>query len=797
MKLRLLMVTILAPMILAAGYFAYYVYDGKLAVRDAGRQTTGMILEFEHLSALVHELQRERGFSAGHVSSGGANFAADLVDQRRRTAGALAGLEAVTTLNDAAAAHFDTARVMLEDLDAMRASIDGLTTTVPELAGFYTGIINELLTVSGLSSADVQDRGLLTLTLASIHVALAKEAAGLERAMGATGLGQGAFSTPVYTRFAQLLGRQSLALHIAGEELADEAFIAEILAHPSAQTLQVMRDQIIASTGGGSLEGLTAPAWFQASTAWVDHLRDVENDLLTRAEAAAFDLVAAADGDLRNHTIIASVSLGVVLVLAIAGFEFMIVRIKGLTRAMQRFTKGEFDVWIPSIRGRDEIGLMANAVYRFKQETLALRKAAEEQKANDEARILGKAKRVVDLVTEGLEAMARSDLSRDFHEPLAEEYDSIREDYNSAAGTLRKVLTQISATAASLEAGAEELQNASGALGERSGEQVDTIRDTTERVAALSGEVETYGDDVRTASGLAGSAKEKADRSGEIVRSAVDAMDRISSSSSQISKIIEMIEDISFQTNLLALNAGVEAARAGESGKGFAVVAQEVGELARRSSNAAHEIKALIDESGRQVTEGVSLVGEAGTALNSIFEEIMRVDDVLARVSEASERQVSSLREFAGSMTRINELAGQNTEMADATARASVETAESARRLSGLIGDFKLNSDSAARNARRDASGSGRDIARPSAEPRRWRCLGRCARGRPCRRCFALAPSWRSTLSRSVPRPDKEIRRHRQGQRPARPGKAKGHRGCVSRDQVKRCVLLELAVGAV
>ena len=699
MKLRFLMVAMLTPMVLTAGYFAYYVYEDKLTVRDSGRQTTAMITEFEYLSALVHELQRERGFSAGHVSSGGVNFASDLVDQRQRTERAQAGLDAVTSLNDAAEAHLETALTMLDDLDAMRSSVDGLTTTVPELAGFYTGVINELLTVSGLSTSEILNREVLTTTLASVHVALAKEAAGLERAMGATGLGQGAFSTPVYTRFAQLLGRQSMALQIAAEELGDETFVSDLVAHPSAQALQEMRDQIIASTGGGSLEELSAPAWFQASTAWVDHLRDVEAGLLTQAQAAAIDLVAAAERDLRNHTIIASVSLLVVLVLAIAGFEYMIVRIKALTRAMDRFTKGEFDVWIPSIRGRDEIGMMANAVYRFKQETLALRRAAEEQKANDEARILGKAKQVVDLVTEGLEAMARSDLSRDFHEPLSEEYDSIRVDYNSAAGTLRKVLTQISATAASLESGAEELQSASGALGERSGEQVDTIRDTTERVANLSSEVETYGEDVRTASGLAGSAKEKADRSGEIVRSAVDAMDRISSSSSQISKIIEMIEDISFQTNLLALNAGVEAARAGESGKGFAVVAQEVGELARRSSNAANEIKSLIDESGRQVTEGVSLVGEAGTALNSIFEEIMRVDDVLNRVSEASERQVSSLREFAGSMTRINELAGQNTEMADATAQASVETAESARRLSALIRDFKLDGEAGAQRA--------------------------------------------------------------------------------------------------
>lgn len=691
MKLRFLMVTILAPLILTAGYFAFYVYDEKLAVRENGRFTAAMIHEFEFLSELVHELQRERGYSAGHVSSNGANFTTELVEQRERTDAAYeAAIENVVQLNDTARYHYGEALRILEALEDIRGDVSAIDTTVPELAGFYTSAINEFLAVAGLTTQDVNDRELLTLALASVHVALAKEAAGLERAMGATGLGQGQFSSSVFTRFAGLLGRQNLALQIAGEELGDDQFASTHQGQPAGVAIQDMRDTIIASTGGGSLDGLTAQEWFRTSTNWVDYLRELELNLLSEAATMADAMVANAQSDLRNHTIIAALNLVIVLAIAIAGFEYMIVRIKSLTAAMDRFTKGEFNVWIPSIRGRDEIGRMANAVYRFKQETLALRRAAAEQKANDEARILGKAKMVVDLVTEGLEAMARSDLTRDFREPLAEEYDSIRTDYNSAATTLRQVLTQIAATASSLETGAAELQSASSALGERSVEQVDTIRDTTERVAALSGEVEGYGDDVRTASGLAGSAKEKADRSGEIVRSAVDAMDRISSSSNQISKIIEMMEDISFQTNLLALNAGVEAARAGESGKGFAVVAQEVGELARRSSNAANEIKALIDESGKQVTEGVNLVGEAGTALSDIFEEIMRVDEVLERVSAASERQVGSLREFASSMTRINDLAGQNTEMAEATATASVQTAESARRLSGLIGDFKL-----------------------------------------------------------------------------------------------------------
>jgi methyl-accepting chemotaxis protein len=113
-------------------------------------------------------------------------------------------------------------------------------------------------------------------------------------------------------------------------------------------------------------------------------------------------------------------------------------------------------------------------------------------------------------------------------------------------------------------------------------------------------------------------ARADAARSGEIVGDAVAAMGEIEASSTKITSIIGVIDEIAFQTNLLALNAGIEAARAGEAGRGFAVVAQEVRALAQRSADAAKEIKQLIASSTAQVERGVRLVGDTGEALSTI-----------------------------------------------------------------------------------------------------------------------------------------------------------------------------------
>ncbi|SFB04673.1 Methyl-accepting chemotaxis protein (MCP) signalling domain-containing protein [Rhizobium sp. NFR07] len=171
-------------------------------------------------------------------------------------------------------------------------------------------------------------------------------------------------------------------------------------------------------------------------------------------------------------------------------------------------------------------------------------------------------------------------------------------------------------------------------------------------------------------------------------------MSRIEQSSSQISNIIGVIDDIAFQTNLLALNAGVEAARAGEAGKGFAVVAQEVRELAQRSAQAAKEIKDLIGKSSVEVETGVKLVSDTGAALKTIEGYIVTINQHMDSIATSAREQSVGLAEVNTAVNQMDQVTQQNAAMVEEANAAGATLANESARLRDLIAQFQLGGTS-------------------------------------------------------------------------------------------------------
>jgi methyl-accepting chemotaxis protein len=188
---------------------------------------------------------------------------------------------------------------------------------------------------------------------------------------------------------------------------------------------------------------------------------------------------------------------------------------------------------------------------------------------------------------------------------------------------------------------------------------------------------------------------------GEVIAAANGAMDRISTSSSKISNIIGMIDDIAFQTNLLALNASVEAARAGDAGKGFAVVAVEVRRLAQSAAGASAEVKTLIEQSSTEVTSGTRLVGEAVARIEKMQETIRTSRDLVLAIAEETTAQAGTINEVASAIRTLDEMTQHNAALVEETNAAIEQTEQQTEELSKAVRVFTTSSAQADSGVRR------------------------------------------------------------------------------------------------
>jgi methyl-accepting chemotaxis protein len=284
-------------------------------------------------------------------------------------------------------------------------------------------------------------------------------------------------------------------------------------------------------------------------------------------------------------------------------------------------------------------------------------------------------------VKEGLAGLSRGDLKQSLDRAFVPSMEELRDNFNAAIGNLRDTMRTIGGNAEAIANGAKEISGAADNFSRRTEQQAASLEQTAAALEEITTTVADSSRRAREAGDLVSRTKQGAEASGNVVRSAVAAMDQIEQSSKEITSIIGVIDDIAFQTNLLALNAGVEAARAGEAGKGFAVVAQEVRELAQRSAKAAKEIQDLISRSSTMVKNGVDLVRRTGRSLEDIVAQVSEIDGNVAAIVEGAREQATGLKEINTAVNSMDQATQQNAAMAEESTAASAELAAQAAEL--------------------------------------------------------------------------------------------------------------------
>lgn len=290
-----------------------------------------------------------------------------------------------------------------------------------------------------------------------------------------------------------------------------------------------------------------------------------------------------------------------------------------------------------------------------------------------------------------LERLSQCNIRITLDKPFVGEFERLRRDFNKSIAEFQKTLENVLGQTGDLTRSSQEVSEASVNLAERSREQAVALEETSAALEEITATVRSSTENMKETRKLVQSARTSTLASTEVVERTVDAMQRIETASREISQIIGVIDEIAFQTNLLALNAGVEAARAGDAGKGFAVVAQEVRELAQRSANAAKEIKALINNSGTEVLEGVRLVGETGEALKQIDALVRHIDGNVDMIAKAADEQAVGISEINKAVNRLDRMTQENAAMSARTTVISTTLAQGADALAQLVSLFKLN----------------------------------------------------------------------------------------------------------
>lgn len=289
-----------------------------------------------------------------------------------------------------------------------------------------------------------------------------------------------------------------------------------------------------------------------------------------------------------------------------------------------------------------------------------------------------------------MEAVSKGDFSQTLKSEQKGDLEQLKYSINESINLLGQSISKIIKISEAMKTNSEELTGSAKTLSDNTDEQSAGI----EQISTSMGQIEIRAKDntqkALEVQKISGSALDEIDKGNEQMASMLASMDKIKKTSSEVAKVINVINDIASQTKLLSLNASIEAVRAGDAGKGFAVVADEVKKLANRSAQAANETGQLIADSMKEIDKGVENAGHNAAVLNNINSVVNQVNTLVLEIAEFSEEQSSGIEEITQGLSHINHAVVENTSIAKQTADAYEKMSDMSKHLYGILKVFKL-----------------------------------------------------------------------------------------------------------
>ncbi len=609
----------------------------------------------ENTGSLIHELQKERGISAGYLGSNGSKFKNMLDQQIKSTDEKFDVLQnflkefELNKFDKRLENYLNLSLTSLKEIKKKRGQISAIKINPQSAISYYTNINNELLnTIAYMThlSSNVQISNQITSYYNFIQ---SKEIAGIERAVLSNVFGKGSFTVKNFIKFIELTSRQDvyLAVFKTLAEFKELEFYKQTVKGYAVDEVERMKSIALnININNTKSFNIDAEDWFKAATNKINILKEVEDHLVTEINNRAKLLANTTKTKLNFSVVFFLLILVICIAFLLYISNLFISGIKQATSVALNLSHGEGDLTKRmNLESSDEIGSLGNSIdIMLEKLSITMKKIQKTSFSLDSSN------KDLSLIAE--EVLSDTKLTADKSNTVSIATEEMNTNMISVAAATEQASTNLGMVAAA----SEEMTST-----------ITEIAQNSEKARSITDEAVSR------------------------VKNASDRMDKLGSAANEIGKVTESITEISEQTNLLALNATIEAARAGEAGKGFAVVASEIKELAKQTAAATLEIKEKIGGIQNSTTETI-------TEIEQISKVIHDVNEIVATIAAAVEEQSTTSSEIAENVAQaslgiqeVTENIAQSSAATGEIAKATSDVNQSADKISKNSSKVNLN----------------------------------------------------------------------------------------------------------